>query len=234
MSLKAIWKNALAAVVAVAVIIPAAQAADLGGRPKSYKDDADYGPPRYLWTGLYTGLQAGYGWNSSSMSDASINPALRLDSDGFIGGATLGYNFQAGQIVWGIETDISYANLDSGLTGVGYFGASTASIDWLWTLRGRVGIDINGWMPYVTGGLAMADAEMTVNAGGNGKSETLTGWTVGGGLEVKLDRNWSFKTEYLYVDLGDISTSRPPLAAPPLRTSFDELHIVRAGINYKF
>lgn len=234
MSLTSIWKTALAAVVATSVMVPAVQAADLGGRGYSMKDEPDQGPPRYLWTGLYTGIQGGYAWNGSSMSDASINPALNLDSDGFIGGGTLGYNFQSGQIVWGLEADISYTDLDSGLRGVGYFGASTASIDWLSTIRGRVGLDFNGWMPFVTAGLAIADAEMTVNAGGNGKSETLTGWTVGGGLEVKLDRNWSVKTEYLFVDLGDLSTRQPPLAAPPLRTSFDELHIVRAGINYKF
>jgi len=102
MSLNSIWKKALAALIVTGVVVPVVQAADLGGRPRSYKDEPDNGPPRYLWTGLYTGLQAGYGWSSSSMSDASINPALSLDSDGFIGGATLGYNFQAGQIVWGI------------------------------------------------------------------------------------------------------------------------------------
>lgn len=234
MSWKSLLKLVAPAVLAVSIAAPAVQAADLGGRPTSYKDEPDYGPPRYLWTGLYLGVTAGYAWNNSSMWDASANAALNLDSDGFIGGGTIGYNFQSGQVVWGLEADFSYTDLDSGVRGVGYFGQSRASIDWLSTIRGRVGLDMNGWMPYVTAGLAIADAETIVNAGANGKSETLTGWTVGGGLEVKLDRNWSFKTEYLYVDLGDISIRTPPLAAPPLRTSFDDLHIIRAGINYKF
>ena len=230
MSLTSIWKNALAAVVAVAVIVPAAQAADLGGRGKSYKDDADYGPPRYLWTGLYTGLHAGYGWGQTDFTDTVGLSSGRFDTDGFLGGATLGYNFQSGQIVWGLETDISYSDV-TGTTGAGACapGTCNTSMDWLWTLRGRVGLDINGWMPYITGGLAVADASANVS-GLVSNSETLTGWTVGGGLEVKLDRNWSFKTEYLYVALGHITLPD----AQPIRADFDELHIVRAGINYKF
>lgn len=230
MSLTSIWKNALAALVAVAVVAPTVQAADLGGRPKSYKDDADYGPPRYLWTGLYTGLHAGYGFGTTDFTDTTGLTSGRFDTDGFLGGATLGYNFQSGQIVWGLETDISYADV-SAATGQGACAPGTCStqMDWLWTLRGRVGLDINGWMPYFTGGLAVADASARVS-GLTSNSDTLTGWTIGGGLEVKLDRNWSFKTEYLFVDLGDITLPD----AQPIRAQFDELHIVRAGVNYKF
>jgi outer membrane immunogenic protein len=229
MSLTSIWKNALAAVVAVAVIVPAAQAADLGGRGKSYKDDADYGPPRYLWTGLYTGVQAGYAWGQSRHTDSGGVTTGDFDTDGFIGGGTPGYNFQSGRIVWGLETDISYTDV-SGSTFTACGAGCSSSMDWLWTLRGRVGVDINGWMPYITGGLAMADVSAVTQATSIG-SETLTGWTVGGGLEVKLDRNWSFKTEYLYVDLGDM---KGPLPGDIIRADFNDLHVVRAGINYKF
>lgn len=228
MSLTSIWKTVLAAVVAAGVLVPAAQAADLGGRPTSYKDEPDYGPPRYLWTGLYTGLHAGYGWGTSRQTDALGVTTGNYDTDGFIGGGTLGYNFQSGQIVWGLETDISYSDIN----GTGFSGpfAYTSSIDWLWTVRGRVGVDMNGWMPYITGGFAMADVEATSLDGAFGRSDTKTGWTIGGGLEVKMDRNWSFKAEYLYVDLGSVRVATPT----PIKADFDETHIVRAGINYKF
>ena len=216
------------AALAFAVAAPAVQAADLGGRPVSYKDEPDYGPPRYLWTGLYTGLHAGYGWGTSSHRDTAGVTTGGFDTDGFVGGGTLGYNFQSGQIVWGLETDISYSDI----TGVGFSGgaAYTSSIDWLWTVRARLGVDMNGWMPYITGGLAVADVEATSLSGLFGKSDTKAGWTIGGGLEVKLDRNWSFKAEYLYVDLGDVGVPTPT----PIKADFDETHIVRAGINYKF
>ena len=228
MSWTSLWKGAIAAALAVAIVAPTVQAADLG-RPGSLKDEPDYGPPRYLWTGLYFGAQAGYGWGTSNHWDAGGSLSGNFDTDGFIGGATLGYNIQRGQFVWGIETDFSFSDVE----GVRDIGADSyrTSMDWLWTVRGRVGLDMNGWMPYVTGGLAVADVgarAFDVGVIDASASDTAVGWTVGGGLEVKLDRNWSMKAEYLFVDLGDISLGGG------VKADVDELHVVRAGINYKF
>jgi outer membrane immunogenic protein len=217
-------KSVMAAALAVVVAAPAVQAADLGGRP-SYKDEPDYGAPRYLWTGVYAGLQAGYAWGDAFQFDGG-GTFFSKEADGFIGGGTLGYNFQRGQVVWGIETDFSGSNLEArgGCTGG---PTCETTMDWLWTLRGRVGLDMNGWMPYVTGGLAMA--EVSADSGQQSGSDTLTGWTIGGGLEVKLDRNWSLKGEYLYVDVGDSFN-----LGGGERATLEDLHIVRGGINYKF
>ena len=227
---KNLWKGVIAASLATVILAPVAQAADLGGRYKSMKDEPDYGPPRYLWTGLYLGAHAGYGWGTSRQTNTTtLVTTGDYDTDGFLGGGTIGYNFQSGQVVWGLETDISFSDV-SGNSFVACAAGCTSSLDWLWTLRGRVGLDFNGWMPYVTGGLAVADGFVSTNGAGT-SSDTLTGWTIGGGLEVKLDRNWSVKAEYLFVDLGDM---RNPVPGSPIRADFDELHIVRAGINYKF
>lgn len=229
MSLANIWKSALAALVVTAVAVPAVQAADLGGRGyRSVKDEPDYGPPRYLWTGLYVGAHAGYAFGTSRMTDAGGTTTGDFDIDGFVGGGTIGFNFQSGQVVWGLETDISFSDV-SGRTFVNCPGGCTSSSDWLWTVRGRLGLDLGGWMPYITGGLAVADGFGNVGGLASG-SDTLTGYTIGGGLEIKLDRNWSIKGEYLFVDLGDVGIPTPV----PTRADFDELHIVRAGINYKF
>ncbi len=214
----------MAAALAVVVAAPAVQAADLGGRP-SYKDEPDYGAPRYLWTGGYAGLQAGYAWADAFQFNDSVTFFSR-EADGFIGGGTLGYNFQRGQVVWGIETDFSGSNLEA-RGGCGALSSCESTLNWLWTLRGRVGLDMNGWMPYVTGGLAVAEVE--ADNGISSGSDTVAGWTIGGGLEVKLDRNWSVKGEYLYVDVGDsFSTGGGD------RATLEDLHIVRGGINYKF
>jgi outer membrane immunogenic protein len=230
MDWKSLWKIVAPAVLAVAMVAPSVQAADLGGRDRyrSLKDEPDVGPPRYLWTGFYVGAQAGYGWGTSRHTDALGTTTGDFDMDGFIGGGTLGYNFQSGQVVWGIETDLSFSDV-SGQSFVNCPGGCSTSSDWLWTVRGRIGLDMSGWMPYFTGGLAVADGFGRV--GGLAQaSDTLTGWTIGGGLEVKLDRNWSVKAEYLFVDLGDVRVPTPV----PVRADLDELHIVRAGINYKF
>jgi outer membrane immunogenic protein len=218
-------KSVMAAALAMVVAAPAVQAADLGGRPGSYKDEPDVGPPRYLWTGLYLGIQGGYGAADGYLFDGG-GVYGRPEADGFLGGGTLGYNFQSGQVVWGLETDFSFSNVE-GSASCGILTPCRASMDWLWTLRGRVGLDMNGWMPYVTGGFAMADVSAS-DFGGSG-SDTVTGWTVGGGLEVKLDRAWSIKAEYLYVDVGESFS-----IDAPSRATFEDLHIVRAGINYKF
>ncbi len=213
-------KSVMAAALALVVAAPAVQAADLGGRYKSYKDEPDVGPPRYLWTGLYVGIQGGYGAADGYLfTPGGVYGSP--EADGFLGGGTLGYNFQSGQVVWGLETDFSFSDVH------GNDGATRASMDWLWTLRGRVGLDMNGWMPYITGGFAMADVSAS-DPGGSG-SDTVSGWTVGGGLEVKLDRAWSLKAEYLYVDVGESFS-----IGAPNRATFEDLHIVRAGINYKF
>ena len=230
MRLKSIWMGALAALIGAAALIPIADAADLGGRDRyrSMKDEPIDGPPRYLWTGLYVGLHAGYAWGESRLTDANGVTTGGFDIDGFVGGGTLGYNFQSGQIVWGIETDISFADV-SGRSFVNCAGGCSSGMDWLWTLRGRVGLDFGGWMPYITGGLAVADGFGTIGGLASG-SDTLTGYTLGGGLEIKLDRGWSVKAEYLFVDLGDVGVPSPV----PARADLDELHLVRAGINYKF
>jgi outer membrane immunogenic protein len=221
----ALVKSVMAAALAMVVVAPAVHAADLGGRYPSMKDEPYEGSPRYLWTGLYAGLQAGYGWADAYQWDGVGAVFGSGEVDGFVGGGTLGYNFQRGQIVWGIEGDISYTDIN-GTTGCG--GSCSAGMDWLFTLRGRVGLDMNGWMPYITGGLAVADVH--ADNGISKESSTETGWTVGGGLEVKLDRNWSFKGEYLYVDVGNSFCG----FANGDRASVEDLHIVRAGINYKF
>lgn len=214
----------LAILSAVGISAPAS-AADLSG----FKDaPADY-LPGISWTGFYIGAQAGSGWGSSKQTNNFGVTTGDYDIDGFVGGATLGYNYQHGQFVIGVETDFSGANIE-GSTTIQCAPGCDSSIDWLWTLRGRLGYDFGGWMPYVTGGLAVANVELQTS-GLATNSDTLTGYTVGGGLEVRLDQNWSIKGEYLYVKLDDVETQLPTVL---ITGEFEDTNILRVGINYKF
>jgi outer membrane immunogenic protein len=70
-------------------------------------------------------------------------------------------------------------------------------------------------------------------------SETKVGWAAGGGLEYALSRNWSVKGEYLYIDLGKVSSTADSDTAPGFGLTVNSasratLHTVRAGLNYKF
>lgn len=194
----------------LALTLALAAPAALIGSPDSHAQGYDPGVPFAgtsqpgSWTGWYIGGQLGGGVGNNN---------------GFIGGGTLGYNLQSQQLVWGIETDFSGASLDGTRT----------DLDWLWTLRGRLGVPLSGnILPYVTAGLAVGDVDATV--AGFSVAETNAGWTVGGGLEIELSRNWTIKGEYLYVDLGDVDTRLPI----PASVEVDDFHILRAGINFKF
>jgi outer membrane immunogenic protein len=131
---------------------------------------------------------------------------------------------------------------------------SSLSTDWLFTARARVGWTVDNWLLFVTGGLAAANIETTLsfsdnNAtggfagafGAGGNVRTKLGWTLGGGAEFALDKHWTVKGEYLYLDFGSIDTSA--LVMHPASHSYSNLlgtstdlkaHVVRAGINYSF
>lgn len=182
-----------------------------------------------------------------------------LAAEGFTGGVQAGYNWQSGSAVLGVELDYNAFNVNGSRSAggaipavlVGTFGTTAAvDTDWLFTARARLGWTVSpNLLLYVTGGLAVTDARVSnsfadsvapIAAGASGRSDTLTGWTLGGGLEWAFDRNWSFKTEYLYVDFGSVSTTSSVVttagtAANAFATSVDvNAHIARVGINYKF
>jgi outer membrane immunogenic protein len=184
----------------------------------------------------------------------------RLSAEGFTGGVQAGYNWQIGGVVLGAEIDFNAFDLKGSRAAVvpsattpSIFNLSTSiATDWLFTLRQRVGFAVAPTvLLYATGGLAvtkatLANAFFTTNnpantaAGASGNSKTLTGWTVGGGIEWAFNRNWSLKGEYLYADFGSIAAATaitsPGFANPNVLATSTTLraHIARAGINYKF
>lgn len=99
-------------------------------------------------------------------------------------------------------------------------------------------------MIYATGGLAFSRVEASDTlafTGGTGQgsaSDFRTGWTAGGGGEFALDRNWTLKAEWLWVDLGSVNFSSGPIVGFPTavagHSSDLTLQTVRAGLNYRF
>lgn len=197
-----------AAALAVMAMTSAASAADIGGY-----DRAPVRVTTYNWQGLYLGGNLGYQWGK--VTNSSVNPS------GFMGGLQLGYNWQTGQIVYGLETDIGLAGADDTASSVKF------SNPWLGTLRGRGGFAFNNVLIFGTVGLAYGGLRAESIAGGT-ESKSLGGWTIGAGMEVGLTPAWSVKGEYLYVDLagrGYVITG----ASNGLETS-----ILRFGANYRF
>ncbi|KJC35761.1 membrane protein [Bradyrhizobium sp. LTSP885] len=192
-----------------------AMAADMAARAPYVK-----APPLaavYNWTGFYIGGFGGYA------SEDSGTPKM---SGGF-GGGTVGYNWQAGNIVYGLEADAGGADVSASVTALGITAKSKT--DALGTVRGRIGFAVDQVLFYGTGGYAWIDNKISLSALGVTVSQSNfhSGWTVGAGIEAFFAPQWSVKGEYLYRDLGSETYFGIP--------SGDlKLHSVQVGVNYHF
>jgi outer membrane immunogenic protein len=209
---------------------------------------APLAPVLYSWTGCYIGGEGGGAWGTSSHTAASGRNAGQTITGNFgttggIAGGTIGCNYQVGSWVVGAEEDMSWINTKGSTPDIPPFNinsVSTTQQDWLDTLRGRLGIAWGRTLIYATGGAAFTGADVTACplAGCVSQSKTVTGWTVGGGVEYAFLNGWSVKLEYLYADFGSPQFINPPVSvgAGTIVTRNVRLddNIVRAGLNYRF
>ncbi len=143
----------------------------------------------------------GYGWGDTLVGG---------DMDGFLGGVQAGYNWQLSRNwVFGIEADISGTDLNN---------AVPAHVDYLGTLRARVGYTWDRTMFYGTGGLAWNRASVV------GVHDTDVGYALGLGLEWAFAPNWSAKVEYMYYAFDNTSFVPTDL----------DISTVKFGVNYRF
>ncbi|PSC05257.1 porin family protein [Alsobacter soli] len=249
-------RNFLLAATALTVMTGAAAAADLPTSKGAPMAPVVYAPV-FTWTGFYVGLNAGYGWNNgnrdltfTNVTPASVDYGATYgfngggSDGGFVGGGQIGYNWQFGAFVAGVEADLQYADLgNSNHNGYfpyyAYYGNNNNG-NYFGTVRARLGYAIDRALIYVTGGLAYGDV------GGHdfwGNSSTKAGWTIGGGLEYAFTPNWTAKIEGLYVniDRGNRSgyvtgVDSAGLAADYVVSSGknNDFGVVRVGVNYKF
>ncbi len=237
-------RKAILAAIATAAAAQAAFAADMPAPVLKAPPVA----PAPGWSGLYVGVQGGYGWGRARQTEVTFD-TLDYDVKGGIGGVTWGYNYQAGNVVIGIESDFSYANIDGSTDGAnainGPCGGApprcSATLEWLSTNRLRAGIAWGRVLPYVTGGLAWGrihgeEGNLPIVIAQGSGSRSRYGWTGGAGVEAQLWSNWSAKVEYLYVDLRDGRVFLDNFGGGAFAGESEKFrtHIVRAGLNYNF
>jgi outer membrane immunogenic protein len=230
---------------------PAAFAADLPAGPPA-QAPAAYVPvvtPVYNWSGIYIGINGGYSFGSTDWSSptAGVVGTGTFNTNGGLVGGTAGFNFQSGQIVYGIEGDWDWAGIKgTSSTATATIGACPGAMpcsfetssNWLSTVRGRVGYAFDRVLIYATGGGAAGDVKATFtnpNTPVTGSTNsTEWGWTAGAGVEAALTENVTVKVEYLFVDLQNGNCS-PTICGggTAVPVSFDA-SIVRAGLNFKF
>lgn len=240
-----------------------ASAADLG--PGQDYGASPVGPPpsAFSWTGPYAGLFGGYGWGTAKATEP-INAATgfpynvgstaySVDTDGFFGGGTFGYNWQPG-LVFGLEGEIGYLGLkgsriDPNGIVIGTPDTTTrVKSDFYGAVTGRLGVPMSNFLVYVESGGALLDAKATtidpciappVGCGIGTLSmsgdKSMFGWTAGGGIEWAYAANWTAKVEYAYFDFGTLDTTGTSTFAKRETQSIDvTAHSVRIGLNYRF
>jgi outer membrane immunogenic protein len=246
----------LLATTALAAYGADALAADLGIK-QPYKAPVSVFNP---WMGGYVGVNAGWGWGRSRSDffiSSLVNPisaSQSLRPDGVIGGGQLGYNWQLDpNWLIGAEADIQASGQKASTTrfdAVDVEGVTTTyetKIQWFGTVRGRVGYVFDRRiLLYATGGLAYGRVSiagtstdtflaLTLGTAGFSNSNVNTGWTAGGGVEgVAWDPRWTWKAEYLYMDLGTVGTVVSPGLTRTLTTTKFTDQIVRGGLNFHF
>lgn len=263
-------KHLLISAAAAALMAGTALAADLPVyEPPPVVETA---PVAYDWTGFYVGINGGYGWGDNEMDLEFTDPPagpffapclavgcvadqLDYDSDGFLIGGHAGFNWQSGWVVFGLEADIDYSDMEGGgaitVTVPPFAPTTTAAntdYDFFGTVRGRLGAAFDRFLVYGTGGLAYADVENSASVTNTlaqdfagSEDDVFFGWTAGGGVEFAVTDNVTLGGEALYFDLGDETVSLAPVApfVPPAGAAVDANFentgvIARGRLSVKF
>jgi outer membrane immunogenic protein len=227
--------------------------------------------PIHNWSGLYVGGHVGYAdgdWQGtlhtagSKSEDIWDNPNQSYGFNGWLGGLQIGANRQHGSLVWGIEADASWGDLE----GSKEVFTKTKAVSWIdnfsvdafGTVRGRLGFLVTPrLLLYGTGGLAWAKADLNHTVVDNPKNnpgitvkasadEYHLGWVAGAGTEFAVADNWTVRGEWLHVNLGEARYHAvgmqwsqnqqfdKPVATDSITDTTLEFDIFRVGVNYRF
>ncbi|MDE2373939.1 MAG: outer membrane beta-barrel protein, partial [Hyphomicrobiales bacterium] len=199
--------------------------------------------PAYNWTGIYLGLNGGYGIGTHTPMSlyGSDFSAFNYAANGYLLGMTAGAQIQSGRTVMGIDADIDWANLNgTGRGTIDFNGAPigtatlSSSLSSISTLRSRIGYAPDNWLFYLTGGVAMTNEASTLTGAvgfvcGTGAANSPpcssptnfhVGLAAGAGLEYGITSNLSVKGEYIWIGAGALNTLKE--------------NMLRAGVNWRF
>lgn len=195
--------------------------------------------PPPSWTGFYIGINGGGGWGTvdplardagpdgffalANVGAVTAGAGRHFDTSGGLVGGQIGYLYQTGFLVTGIEAAFDWADINGSTTfpptPYPVTPASTfawnlnAKTDFLATFLGRVGVDMGNWYPYITGGGAMAHLKYSANFVDTfyptnntfNFSRDAWGWVLGAGAEMRVWDHWLLRAEYLHMDFAHVS-----------------------------
>ena len=256
-------KKIAAAATLLLVSTVAGSAADMAMKA------APYAPaPVANWTGFYIGGHVGAGWGTTEATVTGFSaaglgafpfdlPLAQVSRSGFLGGGQIGYNFQSGSAVFGVQGDFAGLDVKGTAPCIVAFSCTSKS-DWLATVSGRIGAVVaDRALIYAKGGAAWMNSTHSLKAsdlagvvipgiGGTqltSQESTSWGWLVGMGAEYMITQNWSAFIEYNYIEFDkkneafNLNTGAIFGPGPAFAANVDlksTLSIAKVGVNYKF
>jgi outer membrane immunogenic protein len=241
--------------VLVAAFLGSANAADMS---MPYKAPPPPPAPISNWTGFYIGINGGAGWGTAASSiDLSgltgfaglgTLPVGSHELNGFLGGGQIGYNWQTGNVVLGVEGDGDWANISGTAPCLEDILSCSANVQWTADATVRLGVlPLSNVLVYVKGGAAWAGVNYNLSSSGilvatsisSSLTTTKTGGLLGFGTEYLFAPHWTAKIEYNYTDFGSstntfvVTETGVGSVALPVQTTL-QMHTVKAGVNYHF
>ncbi len=230
----------LLAAATIGLAVSQALAADLPRRAPAYVPPA---PPPITWTGCYLGGNIGGAFGRFEADTAFGD--FSTDGSGFAGGGQIGcdYQFSGGWVVGLRDMFDGVSNHRTRTIAFGPLAGGVIDFDnrWFDTLTARLGYEIApAWLLYGQGGAVWSQAESNLTFGGvqiGARSDTKTGWTVGGGVEWMFAPHWSAFLEGNYMDFGGNNGtalfSVCPIGGCAFSTKATETTVL-VGVNYRF
>ncbi len=238
-------KFVLGTVGLIALGTASASAADMAARP--YTKAPPMVAAAYDWSGFYAGINGG--WGSSRNSWFQTDPAFTVgpegahDSSGGTVGGQIGYRWQAGTFVFGLEAQGNWADFTGSNISLLFGDINNSKVEAFGLFTGQVGYAVNNVLLYVKGGAAVTSNKYRITDAVTGAAFGITGddtrWgaSVGVGLEYAFAPNWSVGVEYNHLFMQDRTVN---FVDPATGAAFgtdrisQDVDLVTARLNYKF
>ena len=215
--------GALGCAMLIALASGVARAADKGGQLPAQGTATEIEIPKWQRSGAYVGLALGY--TAQQMQTDSFH----FGDAGMIGGAFVGYNYNLGGAVVGVEADYLLTGISSSTSVAGV--SMSASNHFLASIRARAGLPIGPALLYATAGPAFTERKASVQTGPwvSESKDLLVGVALGAGIEAELTRTLMVRIEALHYSFPDQDVN----GAAGAWTSKDQQTTVRMGLGFK-
>ena len=228
-------KKLLLTTTALVVLASPALAADLAARPYT-KAPPPVMAAIYDWSGFYIGVNGGGGWTHNTWDLVGGGREGSHDSSGGTVGGQVGYRWQMGQIVFGLEAQGNWADFSGDNVSALFGTRNRTKTDALGLFTGQVGYAWNNVLLYAKGGAAVTSNKYTISNAATGaflgsNDNTRWGGVVGAGLEYGFAPNWSLGFEYDHLFMDRQTVSFGALGSDSIKQDAD---LFTARLNYRF